>query len=385
MSWWRLVLANLGRKKARTLFTLLSIFVAFVLYGVLIAVRTGFGQGIDLAGLERLVMIHKVSLIQPLPYSYLGRIEADPGVEKVTHANWFGGIYQDPKNFFSTMAVDPESYLEVYDEVKLSPEQREAWLRTRTGAIVGAVTAAKYGFEIGDRIPLTSPIYRRGDGGETWEFTVEGIFDSDVKGFDKTPLLFHYEYLKEGSPNADGIVGWYVLEVKDPDQAAVVAERLDKRFANSAAETKTSTEKAFVQGFANQAGNIAAMVAGIIAVVFFTMLLVSGNAMAQAVRERTRELGVLKTLGFSSASVTAMVLAESLTLAVVGGGLGLGLVTYLTATKDLGGSMLPSLFIPWPAVVTGALLIVATGLLAGAVPAFQALRLRIVDALARRA
>lgn len=382
MKYLHLIFANLGRKKFRTTFTLLSIFVAFLLFGLLMAIKAAFGVGIELAGIDRLITIHKVSLIQPLPYSYGNRILADEGVEAVTHANWFGGIYQEPKNFFPQYAV-AENYLDLYPENVLPEEQKEAWLRNRTGALVGRITADKFGWKVGDRIPIQGTIFRL-QGGGPWEFTIEGIFDGANETVDLTPMLFHYKYLIEGSGIPD-IVGWYIVRVADPDQSAEIAERIDQRFANSPAETRTSTEKAFVQSFANQTGNISAITTGIAAVVFFTLLLVAGNTMAQSVRERTNELAVLKTLGFTDGQVMMLVMAESLFLVIVGGGGGLLLITWVTHTFRLGGSMLPMLHVPWNTVGIGAVLVVIMGLIAGALPAFSALRLRIVDALGRRA
>jgi len=377
-----LLWSNLMRKKVRTLFTVLSIFVAFFLFGSLMAIQTAFGVGVELKGLDRLVMLNKVSLIQPLPISYQGRILADEGVDDVSHANWFGGIYQDPKNFFGQMAVDAESWLRVYPEIQLSEEEKRAWLADRTGAIVGVTTAERFGWEVGDRIPLLGTIFRKKDGSRTWEFTIQGIYDSDDPNYDKSQMFFHYEYLEEAS-FISGLVGWYVIQINDPEKTAVIAERIDERFANSPYETKTSTEKAFIQSFANQTGNIAAIVMGIVAVVFFTLLLVAGNTMAQSVRERTSELGVLKTLGFTDRQVMGLVLGESLFLAIVGGGAGLALIAWASRAFDLGGAMFPTFHVPTPAVALGAALILALGLVAGAIPAFQALRLKIVDALGR--
>ena len=265
-----LILAALGRKKIRTALTVLSIFVAFVLYAMLVSVKTAFGAGVDITGADRLVMLHKVSLIQPLPLAYLERIRAHEDVETVTHANWFGGVYQDPKNFFAQFAVDVESYLEVYPEILLPGDQQQAWAANRTGAVIGRLIAERFGWQVGDRIPLQGTIYRRNDGSSRWEFTIEGIYEGAVRGFDESQFFFHYDYLVEGSP-MDGLIGFYVIKIRDPERAAGIADELDALFANSSAETETATEKAFVQAFANQTGNIGAMVTGILAIVFFTL------------------------------------------------------------------------------------------------------------------
>lgn len=380
MKYLHLVWRNLMRKRARTILTLLSIFIAFVLYGALIAVKTAFGAGVELAGLDRLVTIHKVSLIQPLPESYGRKILAVDGVAQVAHGTWFGGVYQDPKNFFAQIAIDP-GYLDVYPEIGLPPEQKEAWLANRTGAIVGRQTAERFGWQVGDRIPIQGTIWRTPDDA-AWEFTLDGIYDAG-KGFDTTNFFFHQKYLSE-TTGVEGIVGWYVLRIRDPERSALLADEVDRLFANSPAETKTSTEKAFAQGFANQIGDIGKIVTWVLLVVFFTLLLVAGNTMALSVRERLSELGVLKTLGFSDSQVMGLVLGESYVITLAGGGTGLALITWLTRTFELGGSMLPTLYLPWNGVWLGLLLLLATGLLAGLLPALQAQRLTIVDALRRR-
>lgn len=381
MKFLYLIWRNLMRKKARTFLTLMSIFIAFLLFGLLSAIKTAFGLGVELTGVDRLIMLHKVSIIQPLPISYMERIQADENVVRVAYATWFGGIYQEPKNQFPQIAVDPEDYLALYPEFVLPDERREAWIKNRTGAVVGRALADKYGFKVGDRVPIQGTIWRPQDG-SNWEFTIEGIYDGAEKGTDTTQFVFHYDYLSEAT-GRPGLVGWYVIRIDDPENAAAIAERLDGRFANSPAETKTSTEKAFVQSFANQMGNISAIVTGIVSVVFFTLLLVAGNTMAQSVRERTGELAVMKTLGFSDALVMRLVLGESLLLAVLGGGTGLLLIWWVTQTTNLGGTFLPALFMPASDLVVGGALVFALGLVTGALPGFQALRLNIVEALRR--
>lgn len=380
MKYLHLVWRNLMRKKIRTALNLLSVFVAFVLFGALYAVKTAFGIGVELAGLDRLITIHKVSLIQPLPESYGRKIQAIDGVAEVAHAIWFGGVYQDPKNFFAQMAVSDESYIDMYPEMKLPEEQKKAWLANRTGALVGRTTADRFGWKVGDRIPIQGTIWRTPDD-SAWEFVIEGIYDAE-KGFDTTNLFFHHKYLTE-TTGIEGIVGWYMLKIDEPDRSAQIAEEVDTLFANSPAETKTSTEKAFSQGFANQIGNIGKIVTSVLVVVFFTLLLVSGNTMALSVRERLGELGVLKTLGFTDGQVMGMVLGESYLVTLLGGGTGLALVTWATRSFELGGSMLPTLYLPWNGVLLGVLCLALMGFIAGALPAYQARRLSIVDALRR--
>ena len=380
MKFLPLVWKNLFRRKTRTLFTVLSIVVAFVLFAYLAAIRLAFGTGVSVAGADRMLVIHKVSLIQPLPESYLGRIAAVDGVADISHMSWFGGIYQDPRNFFAQFAVDPESYLRLYPEIVLSDEEREAWLRNRTGAIVGRVTADRFGWEVGDRIPIEGTIFRTRSG-PTWEFTIDGIYEAGTEGYDTSTLLFHHEYLMEANDQGARFIGQYVIRVDDPARSADVATAIDTRFANSPAETRTSTEQAFLQGFADQIGNIGAIVTAILGAVFFTILVITANTMAQSIRERTSELAVLKTLGFTDRRVLALVLIESLALAVAGGAVGLGLGWLMIGLGDPTGGFLAVFLLPTRDLVIGGVLVVLLGFAAGAVPALLATRLRIVDAL----
>ena len=383
MKFWPLIWSALRRKRVRTFFTLLSILIAFLLYGYLAAVNMAFRLGVDVTGADRLVLRHKVSFSILLPESYLGRIEATPGVVEATHASWFGGIYQEPKNFFPQMAVEPEGYLTLYPEFRLPEEQKQAWLADRTAAIVGRSTAERFGWKIGDRIPIQATVWRKADGTSAWEFNLVGIYDGAESATDTTQFLFHYDYFDEARAFAKGQVGWYIIRINDPARADDIVRRIDVQFANSFYETKTSTEKAFIQGFAKQIGNIGAIIGGILTAVFFTILLVAGNTMMQSVRERTAELAVLKTVGFSNRLVLGLVLAESLALAAVGGVLGLGLAWWAIGRGDPTGGALPIFFLPPQDVLLGGGFIAALGLLTGLLPAVQAMRLRVVDAVRR--
>jgi len=387
MKFFPLIWRNLLRRKFRTVFTVGAIFFAFVLFGVLMALRAAFSIAPEMAGQERLMVIDRISLIQPLPLSYGDRIKQVDGVSDITHANWFGGYYQEVRNQFSTMAVDPESWLRVYSkEFELPEDQKKAWLADRTGAIVGIDTARKYGFKVGQRIPIQGTIYHRPDNGP-WEFTIDGIYDSKLKGSDKTNLFFHYDFLNESVRSLSSFkdqVGWYVISLRDPDQAVQMASKVDALFANSPVETKTDTEKAFVSGFAKQIGDIGSIMTSIVAMAMFTILLVAGNTMAQAIRERTNELAVLKTLGFTEGRILSMVLLESIFIAGIGGVLGLILsYVFITAGGDPTHGLLPAFYFPTRAVIEGVGLVLLLGLAAGLLPAIQASRLRIVDALRR--
>jgi putative ABC transport system permease protein len=383
VKYFHLIWSNLKRKKLRTLLTLLSILVAFVLFGFLSAIKQALAGGVTLAGQNRLWVRHKVSIIQSLPEFYKARIERIPGVASATHQTWFGGSYQDAKNFFPQMPVVPEEFLETYPEFLLLPEEKEAWFKTRTGAIVGRKTADRFHWKVGDKIPILSSIFAKKDGSRLWEFDIVGIYDGADKNTDTTQLFFHYDYFDEARMWNKGQVGWYIVRVKDPAEAAEVAKRIDDEFENSDAETKAEPEGAFLQGWAKQIGDITLITATILSAVFFTILLVAGNTMAQSVRERTGELGVLKAIGFTNAQVLSQVLGESCVLAMLGGGLGLGLSWAMIARGDPTGGMLPLFFFPPRDVVLGVALSVALGLVAGIFPALQAMRLRVADALRR--
>jgi putative ABC transport system permease protein len=383
MKYLPLVWRNLTRRKTRTIFTVLSIAVAFVLFGILAALNVAFSQGVELAGNDRLIIQHKVSLIQLLPQSYEARLETTPGVVDVLHQTWFGGIYQKPSNFFMQCPVRPERLLKLYPEYVLPDDQRKAFLTDRTCAIIGRQTANRFGFKVGDRVPIQATIWRKQGGGSTWEFNVCGIFDGDKKGVDTTSMFFNYDYFDEARQFGQGQVGWYVIRINDPAKAPEIAGRIDAMFANSFAETKTTTEKAFLQAFAKQIGDIGLIIRGIVTAVFFTILLVAANTMGQSVRERTSELAVLKTLGFSDAIVLSLVLAESCAIALVAGLTGLGLAWLLTQGGDPTNGMLPAFYLPTADLVRGVLFALGLGVLSGIMPAVQAMRLRIVDALRR--
>jgi putative ABC transport system permease protein len=383
MKYLPLIWSNLRRRKLRALLTVLSILVAFVLFGLIAAIQQALVGGVEMAGADRLIVRHKVSLIISLPGSYQQTIDKIPGVAGSAHLTWFGGIYQDTRNFFPQMAVVPEEILATYPKVILSPEQRKAWLTTRTGAVAGRTTAERFGWKIGDRIPITTAIWTKADGSQLWEFDLVGIFDGQDKATDTTPLWFRYDYFDEGRVYDKGHVGWYVIRVKDPSQAVSIAKRIDDEFANSPAETKTEPEGAFIQSFAKQIGNIGLIAEGIMGAVFFTILLVAGNTMAQSVRERTGELGALKAIGFTNAQVLFQVLAESCALSLLGGVLGLGLSWLFILHGDPTKGLLPFFYFPVRDLIAGLGISLALGLATGIVPALQAMRLRVADALRR--
>ena len=376
-----LVWKNIWRRKFRTSFTLASIFIAFLLFGILMTIRTSFSFGVQIAGLDRLVLINKVSLIMPLPFAYQARLQAVPGVELVTHNSWFNGIYQDPANFFANIAVDPEPFMKVYPEYTLDAEQKQAWLEDRQGVIVGRDLATRFGWKLGDRVPLVGTIFPP-KSGDVWEFNVRGIYDG-AEGVDKTQFFFRYDYLEENRTFGQGSVGWYVVKIADPGRAVDMSHTFDAMFENSGFETKTTTEKGFAEGFANQVGDIGSIMIAVSTVVLAMFGLVAASTMAQSVRERTAELAVLKTLGFTGPAVLGLVLAESSFIVFLGGGLGLLAAWLIVQGGDPTGGLLPAFVLPRADLWLAVALMTAMGLLAGITPAVGAMRLRITDALRR--
>jgi putative ABC transport system permease protein len=375
-----LLLANLFRKKIRTTLTIGSFFVALALFALLAALRAGFNQGVDVAGADRLVVLGRTGLIQPLPMPYYPRLKRIPGVKDVAHATWFGGIYRDDaSNFFPQFAVDPDSWLVMYPEYVVDPAQWSAFKEDRQGVMIGRKLAERFEWKIGDRIPLKAPGYF---GGNRWEFNVRGIYRGSRRQDDETQFWMQRDYLYENGPEYwKGLVGWYVVRAADPDSAPAVMKAIDAEFANSTSETRTQTESAFAAGFAKQMGNIEFLIRIIGFIVFFTLLTVTGNTMAISVRERTSELGVLKALGYSDLFVLGLVLAESLLIAGVGGGLGLLAGYFITGTDITKGLIL--LYLPPSAIAAGAGAAFVTGLLSGLLPALSAMRLTVVNALRR--
>ncbi len=378
MKYCRLILTNLLRKKIRTGLTIGSFAVALFLFGLLAVVRGAFHQGVAVAGADRLVVVNRVSIIQPLPLSYRDRLLRISGVTQVTFANWFGGVYQDERNFFPQFAIDRESYRQMFAEFVIPDDQWQAFLADREGCIVGEGLVDRFHWKLGDRIPITGTIFPG-----TWEFNVRGIYRGKRLQDDATQFWFRWDYLDERTPYRKGFVGWYTVRIANPDDAVSVLKAIDAEFANSPWETKTDTEKAFAASWVKQMGNIEFLILTIGGVVFFTLLLVTGNTMAIAVRERGRELAVLKAIGFSDGFVLVLVIVETMVVAAVGGGIGLALAKLFTLRGDPTRGLLPFFYLPRNAIVLGFVLALAVGLMSGILPALSAMRLRVVDALRR--
>ena len=385
MRYFPLLWAGLFRKPLRTILTLLSIIVAFLLFGLLQAVQVAFESGADTADAKRLLTTARYSIIELLPISYLPRIERVSGVVGVAHAEWFGAKYQNESNAFPVFAVDPARYLDMYPEFTIASEQREAFIKGRTGAVAGRRLVERFGWKLGQRIPLASEIHPRANGDMTWEFDLVGILDADdpaIQG-NTDMVLIDAKYFDEARQSGKGRTGWYIERVADPTEARSISAEIDRLFTNSPDETKTQPEKEFALGFAKQIGDVGAMVTRILVAVFFAILILTGNTMSQSIRERIPELAILKTLGFSDVKVTLLVLAEAALLLVLGGGLGMAAaIGVLPVVNGSTGGRFPPLFVSADTWVAALVIALVVALAIGLPPALRAWRLRIVVALA---
>ncbi|OUL11915.1 hypothetical protein B0X78_12305 [bacterium AM6] len=385
MKYFSLVWAQLFRSRTRTLLTLLSVVAAFLLFGMLDSVRVAFSSGGSVEGANRLVVASRLSITQSLPIRLETQIRQVSGVRDVTYGMWFGGIYQDPKNFFPNFSVAP-NYFDVYRELQIDPAQLQDWQQTRTGAIVGETLAKQFGWKIGDTIPLQATIFPRG-GSNDWPLELKGIYRSKDRALaanEERQLMMNWKYFDESNDYIKNQVSWYTVTLDNPDQSSRVAQAIDAISANSDHETKTQTESAFQQAFVKQFADIGMIVTSIMGAVFFTLLLLTGNTMAQAVRERVPELATLKTLGFRDSTVLTLVMVESVLLIGLGGLIGMGLAALiLPAISPKSMGMLPP-HVPTPTWLVGIVLIVVIGIVVGLLPALRAKRLKIVDALAGR-
>ncbi len=387
MRYLPLLWAGLFRKKTRTILTLLSVIVAFLLLGLLHAVKVAFESGAESADAKRLLTTARYSIIEPLPIAHLRPIERVAGVVGVAYADWFGAKYQNESNAFPVFAVDPTRYLDMYPEFTIPREQREAFVKTRTGAVAGRRLVDRFGWTLGQKLPISSEIHPKADGDMNWAFDLVGILDADdpAQRGNTDVVLINVAYFDEARQTGKGKTGWYIERVADPARARAISVEIDRLFVNSPDETKTQPEKEFAVGFAKQIGDMGALVTRILAAVFFTILILTGNAMAQSVRERIPELAILKTLGFSDGKVTALVLAEAGLLLLIGGGLGMVIAAgLLPVLNGATGGRFPPLFVSADTWLLATAVAVTLALAVGLPPALRARRLRIVDALAGR-
>jgi len=377
-----LLWAGLWRKRTRTMLTLLSIVIAFLLFGLLQGVNSWLNNALAETRVNRLYTVSRISYIEPLPIAYLQQIEAVPGVEHVAYYTWFGGSYQDSKNSIVSYPVDPERLFKVFPDWKVPRDQLDKMIHTRDGAIVGAALAKRFGWKIGDRVPLRTSIWTKKDGTSNYDFEIVGLFTVPAQPANESVFLMNYDYFNEARSFGQGQIGWYAFSIKDPKQSAAISKQVDKLFENSPNETKTQNEKEFAQAQIKQIGDIGFMVNAIVGAVMFTLLFLTGNTMMQSMRERIPELAVLKTLGFTDGAVTTLVLAESALLCLFAAMLGLGLAAMIfpAARAIVGGQVL----LPATVLATGAGAALLLALLSGLPPAWRAHRLTVVDALAGR-
>ncbi len=386
MKYFPLLWATLWRKKARTILTLLSLVAAFLLLGLLQAANSLFSGGTQRLSANLLITQARVSFTSPLPMRHLTQIEAIPGVERVSWSQFFGGVYKDQKNFFPQFAVDADRWIGTFTECSLPAEQAAAWKSSRTAVIAGRQLAERFGWKLGEPIPLLSQIWPLKDGSRAWNFELAGIFDDVSEG--SCPrmgnMYLRYDYFDEARQFGQGNAGIFVVRIKDPNQAENISRNIDAMFENSPDETKTQSEKEFTLNFVRQVGNLSLILNAILGAVFFTILMLTGNTMSQAVRERIPELAVLKTLGFSNRLVLVLVIAESLLICIIGGLGGMGLA--LLVMKGLAHAP-----IQFPPIVADARVwqlafasMFGVGIAVGLPPALRAMRLSIVDGLSGR-
>ena len=381
MKFFWLVIKSARRSKRRTILTVLSVAIAVFLFASLRAVLDGFSAAVEASSSTRIVTQRSTSLFFSMPISHAEAIRNTPGVQDVTWASWFGGVYKDSRNFFAQYAIEPESYLRIYPEIVLTPEDRKAFLDDRTGCIVGDGLARSYGFKVGDKITLQVgiPTYGTSD----FDFTVRGIYRSGGAAVDNQSMMFHWKYADERSTQK-GLAGWYIAQISNPDQAAQVAGAIDRKFASSPFETKTDTERAFQNTFVSMVGNINLLLGSIALAVVITTLFVAGNTMAMSVRERTTEIAVMRTLGFQSATIFLLVAGEGLLMALAGGLVGAILARLLVNPGFFpAGGFIPEITVSNTNVAAGVGLSAVIGIVAGLIPATMASRLKIVDALRR--
>jgi len=381
-----LVYKNLTRKKLRFFLTLFAIFIAFLIYGALTAFDTALNAGVELSADNRLVSVNKINFTQPLPISYVRKVEAIDGVAAVVHFNWFGGYYKDPRQQVLTFAVDPDKLLAVYgDDIAIDEAHYKNWQNNQQGILVGKSVANLYGWKVGDRIPLNSNIFSKRDGSTTWDFDIEGIYTGKRPQADTNGVYIHYKYFNETQSFGGNYIGWMGIKTKDPALNEQVIKTLDGMFANTPFETETVPEKAFNKSFIAQLGNIGLIISSVVFAAFFIILVIVGFSMVLAIRERTGEIGVMKTLGFSSLRIFKMVLAESFMLTFLGGIIGLLAASlFLGFLNNVPQFPIPDLILTPRIILQSVAFMLLLGLITGIIPAVNALRLNIVTALSHR-
>ncbi len=379
-----LIRHNLFRKALRTTLMIVSILVAFLVFGLLSSVEKVFNAGVDLSKADRLVTVNKINFTVSMPYAYVNRVRGVDGVRNVSYANWFGGYFQETRNFVQSFAVDVPTYLEAYPELLMPEDQRQAAIANRTGFVIGRALADQYGWNVGDTVPLSTNIWQNADGNYVYELEVVAIFDGEDQQTPTNYGFLHYDYFDEYRVIDNDNIGWMIINTDSVDVNERVIEQIDAQFANSPAETETTTEAAFNAAFVQQIGNIRLIITAVVGSAFFTILAIVGTTMVMAIRERTKEIAVMKTIGFPSPRIFRIVLGESLLLSVLGGGLGLGLAALiLAAAAPAAASVLPGLALTGDIALTALAVMVALGLATGLLPAVNAIRTDIVSALGK--
>ncbi|AWF80213.1 ABC transporter permease [Microbulbifer sp. A4B17] len=381
MSDFYLIYKNMTRKPLRLFLTCFAISIAFLIFGAVSTLKGALDSRVELSAENRLLVFSKLNFSVPLPIAHFQKVKAIEGVKDITHITWFGAYYQDPIEQVGAFAVDPESYLKVYDELEVDSKQRLSWLGNRQGILVGKKLADRYGWKPGDRIPISSNIYSHRNEGNTWDFVVEGIFNASDERTDTGKALFHYKYLQETASFDGDSVSRLSLTTKSSSLNDKVSKSIDDIFSNSPYETKTSSENAFYKEYFDQVGNIGLIIFGVVSMAFLTILMVVGSTMALAIRERTGEIAVLKTIGFSSIRVFKIVLSESLLISILGGASGLlGAYCLILGVSANWGSSLPGLVMRPETLLQATSYMLLLGLITGLIPALNALRLNIVSA-----
>jgi len=387
MSDFYLIRKNLTRNKLRLFLNSFAIFIAFMLFGMLATLKAVFDAGVAYSADDRLMTVNKINFTQTLPLAYVNKIRAVDGVVAASNASWFGGYYQDPWQQVVTFVVDPKRYLQVYDELLISDAERESWFNNRIGVLVGEQLAQTRGWQVGDRLPISSSIFFHANGSKTWDVEVSGTFRGTDAKQDSNYLLMHYNYFIETQTFGSDWIGWVVLKTVDPALNEKIAKTIDELFMNSSWETETTTEKQFSKAFIEQLGDIGFIITSVVMAAFFTILLIVGNSMALSVRERTSEIAVLKTLGFRAVRVFRLVLSESILLALFGGLLGLGcawlMVGWAASVAQI-RSMFPNLILGREIALQALLIMLLLGVVTGIFPAWRAMSLNTIDALNRR-
>jgi len=375
-----LILRNLTRKPLRLTLTLFAIFMAFLIFTVLVTFQLSFGQSVQASADERLITVSKINFTVNLPMAHVNKVKAVPGVKTVGYADWFGGYFKDPANQLVMFAVSVDTYLDMYRELVFDPQQRAAFQQNRQAVAVGAALAKQMGWEIGDRIPMRSNIYQNREGGNTWEMDLVATFTGDTPSVDTNYAIFHHKYFDESRTFGNDSVGWIVLESEDSTQNDAIIEAIDTQFANSPFETSTTTEKAFNRAFIAQLGNIALIITSVVGAAMFVILMIVGNSMVMAIRERTGEIAVLKALGFQSARIFRLVLGESLALSLIGGLMGFGVGAALIGVTTTALPQLSFMVVSGDVIMLALATMLALGLFTGILPARAAMNTNIIRA-----